>query len=67
MRIVWLAITGVSVNDIAKALNVSSCTIYRYVELFHDHADVVPESCTNGPERYVGAHEIVVLLRKKIG
>ena len=51
-RIIWLTlILRTSPADVAKKLNVSRCTVFRYVDLFQQTGDVMPRAHRHGPTR----------------
>ena len=62
-QIVWLALVLHASADIAKKLNISRCTVSRYVAQFQQTGDVVPRVRRHGAPRLLGDHEQLILLR----
>jgi len=60
-RIVWLTIAGYLMIDVAKMMNISFCTVYRYVNLFYSTGDVIPASRNHGPLPLLGDYKQIVL------
>ncbi len=63
-RTVWLAlVVHTSPADVARELNISPRTVARYVKLFHQTGEVKPCPRRHGPQRLLGEHEQLILLR----
>ena len=63
-RIVWAYLTQNStLPEIANVFSVSERTIRRYIQLFYQTGDVQPSDGKHGPQKLLGDHEQLVLLR----
>ena len=66
-RVIWMHLAHqTATTRIAELLGISERTVRRYLNSFKNTGDVLPEPHRNGPQRLLGEHEQLIILRLRI-